>query len=82
MRKLILGLSLVCLFASSCSSVSETKALLNDVDSYINEAPDSARSVLMAVDSSLLLSATTTSRFRECWTTLRGSSGTARRTSG
>ena len=67
MRKLILGLSLVCLFASSCSSVSETKALLNDVDSYINEAPDSARSVLMAVDSSLLL----TPRLRAQYSLLR-----------
>ena len=67
MRKFLLGLSLVCLFASSCSSVSETKALLNDVDSYINEAPDSARSVLMAVDSSLLL----TPRLRAQYSLLR-----------
>ena len=67
MRKLILGLSLVCLFASSCSSVSETKALLNDVESYINDAPDSARRVLMSVDSTSLL----TPRLRAQYSLLR-----------
>lgn len=67
MRKFLLGLSLVCLFASSCSSVSETKALLNDVESYINDAPDSARSVLMSVDSTSLL----TRRLRAHYSLLR-----------
>ena len=67
MRKFLLGLSLVCLFASSCSSVSETKALLNDVESYINDAPDSARRVLMSVDSTSLL----TPRLRAQYSLLR-----------
>ncbi len=42
------------LLLAACGSVSRTDALLNDVESYINDAPDSARRVLMAMDTATL----------------------------
>ena len=38
----------------SCRPVSRVNAALDDVESYINEAPDSARAVLQAMDSTSL----------------------------
>ena len=42
------------LLLAACGPASRTDALLNDVESYINEAPDSARRVLVSVDSTSL----------------------------
>ena len=42
------------LLLAACGPASRTDALLNDVESYINEAPDSARTVLQSVDASSL----------------------------
>ena len=39
------------LLLAACGPASRTDALLNDVESYINEAPDSARRVLQSVDA-------------------------------
>ena len=61
-------LSLVgALLLAACGPASRTDALLNDVESYINEAPDSARRVLMSVDSTSL----TTRRLRARYSLLR-----------
>ena len=38
------------LLLAACGPASRTDALLNDVESYINEAPDSARAVLDSID--------------------------------
>ena len=38
------------LMLAACGPASRTDALLNDVESYINEAPDSARAVLDSID--------------------------------
>ena len=51
----------------ACGPVSRTDALLNDVETYINEAPDSARTVLMSVDSTSLV----TRRLRARYSLLR-----------
>ena len=42
------------LLLAACGPVSRTDALLNSVESYINDAPDSARRVLQAVDTATL----------------------------
>ena len=42
------------LLLAACGPVSRTDALLNDVESYMNERPDSARAVLQAMDSTAL----------------------------
>ena len=42
------------LLLAACGPASRTDALLNDIESYINEAPDSARTVLQAMDAGLL----------------------------
>ena len=55
------------LMLAACGPASRTDALLNDVESYINEAPDSARRVLMSVDSTSL----TTRRLRARYSLLR-----------
>ena len=55
------------LLLAACGPASRTDALLNDVESYINEAPDSARAVLMSVDSTSLL----TRRLRARYSLLR-----------
>ena len=52
---------------AACGPVSHTDALLNDVESYINEAPDSARRVLASVDSTSLR----TKRLRARYSLLR-----------
>lgn len=46
----ILGVALL----AGCRPVSRVNAALGDVESYINEAPDSARTVLQSMDSTLL----------------------------
>ncbi len=43
------------LLLASCGHVSRTDALLNDIESYINERPDSACAMLAAVDTTDLL---------------------------
>ena len=55
------------LLLAACGPASRTDALLNDVESYINEAPDSARRTLMSVDSTSL----TTRRLRARYSLLR-----------
>ena len=42
------------LLLAACGPVSRTDALLNDVESYINDAPDSARRALQAMDTATL----------------------------
>ena len=42
------------LLLAACGSASRTDALLNDVESYINDAPDSARTALQALDTTAL----------------------------
>ena len=44
------------LLLAACGPVSRTDALLNDVESYIDERPDSARAVLQAMDTTALRS--------------------------
>ena len=51
----------------SCHPVSRVDAALNDVESYINDAPDSARRVLVSVDSTSLR----TKRLRARYSLLR-----------
>ena len=55
------------LLLAACGPASRTDALLNDVESYINEAPDSARAALMSVDSTSL----STRRLRARYSLLR-----------
>ncbi len=55
------------LLLAACGPASRTDALLSDVESYINEAPDSARRVLMSVDSTSLM----TRRLRARYSLLR-----------
>ncbi len=55
------------LLLAACGPASRTDALLNDVESYINDAPDSARKVLMSVDSTSLV----TRRLRARYSLLR-----------
>ncbi len=42
------------LLLAACGPASRTDVLLDDVESYINEAPDSARAVLRAMDAGVL----------------------------
>ncbi len=61
-------LSLVgALLLAACGPASRTDALLDDVESYINEAPDSARAVLRAMDAGVLQ----TKRLRARYSLLR-----------
>ena len=55
------------LLLAACGPASRTDALLNDVESYINDAPDSARAVLQALDTTELV----TRRLRARYSLLR-----------
>ena len=55
------------LLLAACGSASRTDALLNDVESYINDAPDSARTALQALDTTELV----TRRLRARYSLLR-----------
>ena len=55
------------LLLAACGPASRTDALFDDVESYINDAPDSARTVLMSVDSTSLV----TRRLRARYSLLR-----------
>ena len=55
------------LLLAACGLASRTDALLNDIESYINEAPDSARTALQAMDTTALR----TKRLRARYSLLR-----------
>ena len=55
------------LLLAACGPASRTDAFLDNVESYINEAPDSARTVLMSIDSTSLV----TRRLRARYSLLR-----------
>ncbi len=55
------------LLLAACGPASRTDAFLNDIESYINEAPDSARTALAALDTTELV----TRRLRARYSLLR-----------
>ena len=63
------------LLLAACGPASRTDALLNDIESYINDAPDSARTVLMSVDSTSLVTRRLRARYSLLQTMAVGKSG-------
>ena len=62
-------LPLVCaLLFAACGPASRTDAHLNDIESYINEAPDSARTALRALDTTALRTRRLKARYALLWT--------------
>ena len=53
-RPVILLLVLCSVVLAACRPDSQVDAVLNDVESYINDAPDSARTVLQSLDTSTM----------------------------